>query len=248
MEKALCRRTATVGFWDRYARWYKLWMDHTRYHDRIIEVLTAMAEPGWRVLDIGAGNGVLSLPLCSIGCSVTALEPSTAMRSLLYEQSFARGIDWLGVDDRRWEDVPVVDYRDYDLVMACNSLHLTRTGFSAALMKTFMTGSANVFLVTEEIPGSRIKWRQGRYRMLFGKICETESSFYYHDFQEAYEHWSFKKGRPLRPEEAMEIRSRIVFEDGHLLMKDTACVGMYWWRRQETAIRGTVAAAGHPAT
>jgi len=41
-----------------------------------------MVEPGWKVLDIGAGNGVLSLPLCAIGCEVTALEPSWGMRSL----------------------------------------------------------------------------------------------------------------------------------------------------------------------
>jgi len=248
MEKVLCRRTATVRFWDGYARWYKLWMDHTRYHDRIIEVLTAMAEPGWRVLDIGAGNGILSLPLCSIDCSVTALEPSTAMRSLLYEQSFMRGIDWLSVDERRWEDVPALDYKDYDLVIACNSLHLTQSGFSGALLKAFRTGSANVFLITENIPGTRVEWLQENYRMLFGKICEIESSFYYHDFQEVYEHWSFKKGRPLYPDEAMKMRSRVVFEDGHLLLKDTACVGMYWWRRQETVVRGAVEAAKYPAT
>lgn len=237
MEQATCKRIATVQFWDSYARWYKLWMDHTNYHDRIIEVLTTMVEPEWRILDIGAGNGILSLPLCTINCNVTALEPSTAMRSLLYEQSFKRGIDWINVDERRWEDVSTLDYRDYDLIIACNSLHLTQTEFSNALQKTFRTGSKNVFLITESIPGIRIKWQHGNYRMLFGKSYETESSFYYHDLQEAYEHWSFKKGRLLYPDEEMNIRSRIVSEDDHLLIKDTACVGMYWWKRHGIEIK-----------
>ena len=60
MANKVCSRTASVTFWDGYAPWYKLWMEHNRYHNRIIEALTTMVEPGWKVLDIGAGNGVLS--------------------------------------------------------------------------------------------------------------------------------------------------------------------------------------------
>lgn len=92
-----------VAFWDGYAKWYKLWIEHNNYHDRIIEVITTMVKPGWRVLDIGAGKGGLSLPLCAIGCDVTAIEPSRGMRNLFYEEDFKRGIDWVNVDERRRE-------------------------------------------------------------------------------------------------------------------------------------------------
>jgi hypothetical protein len=44
MEKVVCKRVSTVKFWDGYASWYKLWMDHTHYHERIIELLMAMTE------------------------------------------------------------------------------------------------------------------------------------------------------------------------------------------------------------
>jgi hypothetical protein len=57
MEQTICPRAATVGFWDGYARWYKLWMEHTRYHDSVIELLMTIVEPGWKVLDIGSRKG-----------------------------------------------------------------------------------------------------------------------------------------------------------------------------------------------
>lgn len=106
MGQAAYKQVASVQFWDSYARWYKLWIEHTDYHQRIIEVLMAMTEPGWKVLDIGAGNGILSFPLYSRECHVTALEPSMDMRNLLYEETFKKRMDGLNVDDRRWEAVP----------------------------------------------------------------------------------------------------------------------------------------------
>ena len=65
-------RPATVDYWDGNAKWHKLWVEHNAYHNKIIQLLTTFVQPGWKVLDIGAGNGVLSLPLCAIGCRVTA--------------------------------------------------------------------------------------------------------------------------------------------------------------------------------
>lgn len=45
----ICRRAATVNFSDGYAPWYKLWIEHNHYHDRIIDVLTTMAEPAGNI-------------------------------------------------------------------------------------------------------------------------------------------------------------------------------------------------------
>lgn len=231
--EAICKRAATVQFWNGYAKWYKLWIEHNNYHNRIIDVLTTMVEPGWKVLDIGAGNGVLSLPLCAIECDVMAIEPSVGMRSLLYENAFDRNIDCINVDNRRWDDIPNFEINDYDLIMACNSLHLTEMEFTEAIEKIFHANPKNVFVITElGTPEIKVKWQYGDYTMLFAKCYNTDSSFAYHHTDEVYEHYSFKKGRPLSLDEWESLKRKLIYEDGHYWIKDIAYVGMYWWSKK----------------
>lgn len=232
LERSICNRVATINFWDNYAKWYKCWMEHNNYHNRIIDVLTTMVEPGWEVLDIGAGDGVLSLPLCAIGCDVRAIEPSTGMRNLLYENAFSRGIDWINVDKRRWEDIPIFELRDYDLMMACNSLHLTEIGFIQSLHKIFLAKPKNVFVITElGQPEIKVKWKYGEYTLAFTKFYEEESSWAFHSISEIEEYWCFMKGRRPDPIEMKEIMARMIIDKDHMWLKEMVNVGMFWWQR-----------------
>ncbi|MGO9612956.1 MAG: class I SAM-dependent methyltransferase [Dissulfurispiraceae bacterium] len=231
IRKAICRRASTVRFWDGYAPWYKLWMEHNNYHDRIIHALTTMVAPGWRVLDIGAGSGILSLPLCALDCKVTAMEPSVGMRSLLYEEAFKRGIDWIEVSEEKWEDAALRNLANYDLMMACNSLHLIGSGFNHALASVFEAKPKNVFVITEQCPEIEVKWRQDSCDLTFAKAYETESCFAYHSVGEAVAHHVYKKGRALLCQEEIRLRDQLNCEEEHLWMKESAFVDMYWWQR-----------------
>jgi len=232
MEQTVCQKAATVEFWDGYARWYKLWMEHNHYHDRVIGALMENAAPGWKALDIGAGNGVLSLPLCAIGCEVTALEPSIGMRNLLFAEAFARGMDWLQVDARKWEQVPLYSFQGLDLIMACNSLHLTEQGLAQALDRIFKFRPQHVFLVSELYPGIESLPGHDEYSLRFSEHFDTESSYAYHHVGEALNHWAYKKGGNLSEPEMGDIVAMLSYSDDHFWIKDSATVGMFWWERR----------------
>lgn len=227
-------RAASVGYWDVNAKWYKLWVEHNAYHQRIIEILISRALPGWKVLDIGAGSGVLSLPLASIGCGVTALEPSAGMRSLLEKEAAQRNSASLRIDPRRWEDVPLSELGHYDLIIASNSLHLTKMGFMAALEKVFLARSLHAFIISEKQFWDFSFGSAGReYSQCFEERYSTESSCAYHCPDDAIEHWAFKHERYPDYSERLSILSGLSYENGHLWSKGTAMLCMRWWMRNQ---------------
>jgi hypothetical protein len=233
MEGTVGARAATVDFWNDNAPWYRLWMEHTRYHERILDVLTAMAAPRWKVLDIGAGNGVLSMPLCAIGCEVTALEPSKGMRDLLSAEASKRGIGWLRIDDRPWEAVPLRAYRGLDLVVACNSLHVTGLGLARGLERIFQLGPKRVFLVSELHAGLEVAPPCSDYRLILSLNEQVESSFAYHHLRQAKDHWSFKKGGKLSRKEVRDLAAVLTYHDEHYWVRERALLGMFWWERRD---------------
>jgi len=231
------RYTEEARFWDRYARWYRQWIQHNEYHRPILDMLTSTVEPGWKVLDIGAGNGILSVALADAGCEVTAIEPSIAMRSLLFEEAFAGNIDSIDVDERPWEEIPVFELVGYDLIMACNSLHLPEIGFAASLDKAMRADPAYLFVVTEHVPSEMIRFAYPHHVMRYARSCRIDDSFAYHSREEVFECQSCEKGRPLSSEEERSLAGRISFRENHFWLNATAQVGMYWFGRRDPFIR-----------
>ncbi|RMG05520.1 MAG: class I SAM-dependent methyltransferase [Nitrospirae bacterium] len=177
-----------IPFWDRFAPWYEKWAARGEYHRPLVKELSSMVEPGWKVLDIGAATGTLSIPLNSVGCAVHALEPSEGMLKILYEKIGALSITGIECINERWEDF--TPSHRYDLLLASNSLHLTDGGIMCGMKKVFSTLPAYVCLVTEINQQGYIDFKdidrlQNHYDFLYIRNYRLNSSFIFQDMEEA---------------------------------------------------------------
>lgn len=115
-----------VAYWDNLRDAQRYWQDSLGWEqDRIKKMLQSLVlSPHSHVLDIGAGPGVLAIPLAEKVEHVTAVEPSTAMMRVLQENLVRHGLSNVDSVQKRWEKIDEeVDLKlPYDLVIASFSL------------------------------------------------------------------------------------------------------------------------------
>jgi SAM-dependent methyltransferase len=228
-----CPIPTEVEYWNDYAPWYQRWRTHNDYHGSIIEELKRRVRPGWRVLDIGAADGALGLPLSQWGCRVTALEPAQRLREDLTAEGRRLEIPGLAVSNKTWEEYSGREGEPYDLVVACNSLHLTAGGFRKALAKIIALRPRWVLVVAEAEATGLFILNQPGYSLRDFQAYETDSHFAYHAPSEAVDHWQACYGVRPSPEERRRLFQRLCFEDGHWWLKERVTVRMFYWKKVE---------------
>jgi len=213
-------------FWDRFAPFYHKWASRGAYHKAILQEISRMSEPGWHVLDIGAATGVIAIPMASFGCFVTALEPSGGMQELLSNKLSSLGIRNVEIVKRTWEDIQMTGAAP-DLVIACNSLHLTTGGIMEGMKKVFESGAGQIVLVTEVNQGIAVDFKhidslQNSCEFLYIRNFRVDSSFHFDSMEEVRELEAFL-GRNLS----------IDWETGRPCQRDMTDIAVVWWKRRD---------------
>lgn len=89
-------------FWDGRSRSFARHVARSGYAELFLEIM--VPQPEWTVLDMGCGAGTLALPLAEEVRSITAVDFSARMLSILQEACAARSIDNVRTVHARWED------------------------------------------------------------------------------------------------------------------------------------------------
>ena len=119
----------------------------SQYDDRVRMTIAALdITPESRVLDIGAGPGILALPLAPHVREITAVEPGAGMVALLSDHAVSDSIRNITCVQKLWEDVDIARElkAPYDIVIA--SLSLTMYDIREALWKMDEVSSGSVHL------------------------------------------------------------------------------------------------------
>jgi SAM-dependent methyltransferase len=109
------------AFWDKRAPEFTRHATESDYIGQFLRIMKP--EPDWSVLDIGSAAGTLAVPLAPAVKSITALDPSDVMLSLLEERCRNRDIGNIRAVKGRWQD----DWEDlgigvHDVAIASRSL------------------------------------------------------------------------------------------------------------------------------
>jgi len=119
------RRSESRAYFDRVAAAFGEQILPGRTWEGLSRGLVQLAPRG-RYLDLGVGDGLLTLMLSEVATSVTAVDISTAMLEQLAQRAAKKGITNITTVEADIEDLPLAD-AGHDVVVLSQALHHART-------------------------------------------------------------------------------------------------------------------------
>ena len=107
--------------WDKIAPQFDQWMKKDDYPQELLSKI--QVESGDTVLDIGCGNGVITIPLAQKASSVTAMDISMNMIELLQDNAANHNLSNIKFINEGIEDVKAGEIGYHDVVVASRSLN-----------------------------------------------------------------------------------------------------------------------------
>ena len=111
----------TPKSWNKIATQFDQWMKNDDYPQEMVSKIKVDEED--TVLDIGCGNGTITIPLAKKARSVTALDISTKMLDLLQEKAAAEHLSNIDCINKNIVDLEADEIGPHDVVVASRSLN-----------------------------------------------------------------------------------------------------------------------------
>lgn len=111
----------TTKSWNKIATKFDEWMKKDDYPGELVSKIKI--QKGDSVLDIGSGNGAITIPLAKKARSVTAIDISTKMLNLLREKAVKENISNIKCIKSKIEDLKVDEIGEHDVVVASRSFN-----------------------------------------------------------------------------------------------------------------------------
>lgn len=106
--------------WDKIAQHFDRWMAYDDYPEKLIEKIKV--NPEYSVLDIGCGNGAVTIPIAKKVKSVTAMDLSSEMIGFLMKNASKEGLSNINCVHCTWEESKIDVLGKFDVVIASRSL------------------------------------------------------------------------------------------------------------------------------
>lgn len=163
-----------MGYWNKLkAGWYRRGLDYSDFPTAALEVMLPRLKGVKTILDVGAGCGTLALPLARKGFSVTALEPSEAMRNVLKEDVAKEKLRNVKTLAGEWGAVTV---KPHDALLCANVPELLKEP-EAFIKAADAIARKTVFLIVNADPNSGKFYYKELYPLLFNKEWGIRSDY-----------------------------------------------------------------------
>ncbi len=107
--------------WDNIAEKFRGWMEKDDYPGKLLSKIKT--SPEYSILDIGCGEGTISIPLAKKVSKVTCVDLSSGMLKILKERAVREKLDNLKYIKTDLQDISVDDFKKHDIVVASRSLN-----------------------------------------------------------------------------------------------------------------------------
>lgn len=154
------------GFWNLLkARWYQKGLKHTDLPQKALNIILPKTEDCRTFLDVGAGCGLLAIPLTEAGKEVTALDPSHGMITILKEEINKKGLTNIHPIHAAWGEV---DLEPHDVILCANVPELLKDS-DKFIREAHKLAQKTIFLIEGTDPNADKFYYKELYPLLFNK-------------------------------------------------------------------------------